>query len=98
MKIKLTFLTLICLIVISCEKNNDDNKFDIGKGFELYLTITPYSHNLYKDYGTINFDTILLSDKPFLRYNDLIKHDTLTHKLTLGISHVQRPKIGQKNW
>jgi len=87
MKTKLTIITLICLIVISCDKHNDDNKFDIGKGFELYLTVTPYSHNLYKDYSNINFDTILLANKPFLRYNDLIKYDTITNKLTLGISH-----------
>jgi len=77
----------MCLVVISCEKHNDYKKFDIGKGFELYLTVTPYSSNLYKDYGSINFDTILLPDKPLLRYNDLIKYDTITHKLTLGISH-----------
>ena len=87
MKTKLTLITLICLIIISCEKSNDYNKFDLGTGIELYLTVKPYSHNLYKDYGLINFDTILLSDKPFLRYNDLIKYDTITHKLTLGISH-----------
>ena len=39
------------------------------------------------DYGTVDFDTILLLDTPILRYNDLKKYDTLTHKLTLGISH-----------
>ena len=83
----LIFSALIILIIISCKKHDDDNKYDIGKGFEFYLTITPYSHNLFKDYSTVDFDTILLSDKPILRYNDLIKYDTITHKLTLGISH-----------
>ncbi|MCK4661617.1 MAG: hypothetical protein KAT68_02025 [Bacteroidales bacterium] len=87
MKIKLTITVLICLLIMSCEKDNNDNKIEIGNGFEIYLTVTPYSHNLYKDYSIIDFDTILLSDTPILRYNDLEKYDTITHKLTLGISH-----------
>jgi hypothetical protein len=34
----------------------------------------------------IDFGTILLSDTPILRYNDLKKYDTISHKLSLGIS------------
>jgi hypothetical protein len=72
---------------MSCEKNNDINEVEIGKGFEIYLTVAPYSHNLYMDYSTVDFDTILLLDTPVLRYNDLKKYNIITHKLTLGISH-----------
>lgn len=87
MKTKLTIAVLIGLLIISCKKNNDDHNVEIGKGFEIYLTVIPYSHNLYMDYSTVDFDTILLSATPILRYNDLNKYDTITHKLTLGISH-----------
>ena len=86
MKPKLTLTVLISLIIISCEKD-DNNNFAIGEGFEIYPTVTYYTHNLEIDYSTVDFDTILLSDTPILRYNDLKKYDTLTHKLTLGISH-----------
>jgi hypothetical protein len=86
MKPKLTLTVLISLIIISCEKD-DNNNFAIGEGFEIYPTVTYYIHNLEIDYNTVDFDTILLSDTPILRYNDLKKYDTLTHKLTLGISH-----------
>lgn len=87
MKTKLTFITLTILLIWSCEKHNENNKYAIGEGVELYLTVKPYIHNLYKDYSTLNFDTLLLEDIPFLRYNDVIKYDTLTHKVTLGINH-----------
>lgn len=87
MKTKSIIAALICLITVSCEKNNNDNKVEIGKGFEIYLTVEPYAHNLYQDYGNIDFDTVLLSDKPILRYNDLKTYDTIVHKLTLNISH-----------
>lgn len=86
MKTELIIAILISLLTIACE-NSDDKSFAIGEGFEIYLTVTPFSHNLYMDYSTVNFDTILLSDTPILRYNDLKKYDTITHKLTLGISH-----------
>ena len=86
MKTKLILTVLISLLIMSCEK--DGNKsFAIGEGFEIYFTETYYIHNLEMDYGTVDFDTILLLDTPILRYNDLKKYDTLTHKLTLGISH-----------
>lgn len=87
MKIKLIIATLICMIIISCEKNNDVNKDETGKGFEIYLTVEPYAYNLHQDYSKTDFDTISLSDKPILQYNDLQTYDTTTHKLTLGISH-----------
>jgi len=51
------------------------------------MTLTPYSHNLHFDYSKLDFDTIILADSPILRYNDLILYDTVTHKVTLGVSH-----------
>ena len=86
MKTELIIAILISLLTIACE-NSDDKSFAIGEGFEIYLTVTPFSHNLYMDYSTVDFDTILLSDTPILRYNDLKNYDPITHKLTLGISH-----------
>jgi len=86
MKTELIIAILISLLATACE-NSDDKSFAIGEGFEIYLTVTPYSHNLYMDYNTVDFDTILLSDTPILRYNDLKNYDTITYKLTLGISH-----------
>ena len=86
MKTELIIAILISLLATACE-NSDDKSFAIGEGFEIYLTVTPYSHNLYMDYNAVDFDTILLSDTPILRYNDLKNYDTITHKLTLGISH-----------
>jgi len=77
---------LISVLFLSCNKYDDD-KMQIGKGFEIYLTANPYSHNLKKDYSSVNFDTILLSDTPILLYKDLKKYDTINHKLTLAISH-----------
>jgi hypothetical protein len=86
MKAKLTLTVLMCLIIASCEKNKC-GKADIGEGFEIYLTVTLYSYRYQIDYNTIDFDTIELPDFPILRYNDLLKYDTLTHKLTLRIPH-----------
>ena len=86
MKTPLIVTILITLLIMSCEKK-DNNRYDIGEGFEIYITKTPYSHNLYLDYSKVDFDSILLSDLPIFRYNDLIKYDTLTHKLTLAVSH-----------
>jgi hypothetical protein len=94
MKTNLTFIALTMLLICSCEKHNETKNFAIGEGFELYLTVKPYIHNLYLDYSTVNFDTILLEDAPFLRYNDVLKYDTLSHKLTLGVNH-DSLKIGE---
>jgi hypothetical protein len=77
---------LISVLSFACE-NSSEKEFEIGEGFEIYLTEIPYSHNLYMDYSTIDFDTILISEKPILRYNDLLKYNKYTHKLTLKISH-----------
>ncbi|MFH0761938.1 MAG: hypothetical protein V2A67_10590 [Bacteroidota bacterium] len=74
------FLTMAS---VSCMKD----RFDVGEGFEIYLTVTPYSDNLSIDYSQVDLDTFLLQDTPILRYNDLLKYDTITHTLTLGISH-----------
>ena len=87
MKTKLTIATLICVIFMSCEKNNDDNNTELGNGFEIYLTEKPYADNLETDYSLVDFDTITLSAEPILKYDDLISYDTTNHKLTLGISH-----------
>jgi len=87
MKTQLTIIVLISLLITSCEKDNNYNSFDLGEGFEIYMTVTPFTHDLEMDYSTVDFDTIVLSDTPILRYNDLKRYDTLNHKLTLGISH-----------
>jgi len=86
MKTIFTISILICLFMVSCTKQDDD-KVEIGKGFEIYLTVKPYSHNFKKNYSILNFDTILLPDTPILFYKDLIKYDTANHKLTLDISN-----------
>jgi hypothetical protein len=72
------------LLLLTCQK---DDCHPIGEGFEIYLTTTPLSYNFQIDYGKVGFDTIELQAEPILRYDDLIKYDTLAHKLTLGISH-----------
>jgi hypothetical protein len=77
-------LALLLMAVVSCTK---DNKYDVGEGFEIYLTVTPYSDNLSIDYSKVDLDTFLLQDTPILRYNDLLRYDTLTHTLTLNVSH-----------
>jgi len=87
MKTKITLTILIVLLLISCDKDNNDNHIPIDKGLEIYLTETLYSHNLEMNYSIVDFDTIVLSDTPILCYNDLLKYDTINHKLTLGISH-----------
>lgn len=81
---KLSILVLICLLFASCSHNKD---FEIGEGFEIYLSTIPYHYRYQTDYKNIDFDTIDLQGTPVLRYNDLQKYDTLIHKLTLGISH-----------
>lgn len=86
MKTILSTTVLISILFFSCIKNNDD-KIEIGKGFEIYLTAKPYSHNLKKDYSSVNFDTIVLSNTPILQYKDLQRYDTVNHKLTLSFSH-----------
>jgi len=87
MKTKFTIATLICMILISCEKNNVENETEPGNGFEIYLTEKLYAYNFEIDYSIVDFDTISLIKEPILRYNDLLSYDTATHKLTLGISH-----------
>ncbi|MDF1548838.1 MAG: hypothetical protein P1P88_13525 [Bacteroidales bacterium] len=87
MKFKLSLIVLFCLNLLSCEKNKVEPIYPIGEGFELYLTVAPYSSMPVFDYNTIDFDTIALFDSPLLRYNDLNKYDTISHKLTLNISH-----------
>ncbi len=86
MKTKLILSILISLLITACE-NNEDKSFAVGEGFEIYLTKNYYTHNLSMDYSKIDFDTILLSDMPILRYNDLKKYNLSSHKFTLGISH-----------
>jgi hypothetical protein len=86
MKTELILLLIIGNLFTACEKG-DDRSYPIGEGFEIYLSENPYVHNLYMDYSTVDFDTILLSDLPILRYNDLKKYNLTTHKLTLNISH-----------
>lgn len=73
-------------VILSCDKNRCNN-FALGEGFEIYLTVIPYADNHALDYGKADFDTIQLAAAPILRYNDLLRYNTLTHKLTLGISH-----------
>lgn len=75
---------LFALLILSCDKEKCN---ETGEGFEIYLTDTPYSFRYEIDYNALDFDTIALQSIPILRYNDLIKYDTLHHKLTLGISH-----------
>ena len=84
---QITILGIIMLSLISCSKNEGITKVDIGHGVEIYLTATPMSCNLQLDYSTVDLDTILLSAVPMLRYNDLLKYDTITHQITLGITH-----------
>jgi hypothetical protein len=76
-------IAFLALASVGCTKD----RFDIGEGFEIYLTVTPYTDNLNLDYSTVDFDTILLQDTPILRYNDLVSYDTTYHKLNLAISH-----------
>ena len=87
MKTKLIIAALICVIFLSCKKNNDEKNNELGNGFEIYLTEKPYAYNLETDYSVVDFDTITLSTEPILKYDDLISYDTTTHMLTLGISH-----------
>jgi len=91
MKTKLIMTVLIGLLIISCDNSND---IKIGNGLEIYLTKTAYISNLQKDYSSMNLDTVVLQDAPILKYKDISSYDTLTHKLTLAISH-DSLKIGQ---
>jgi hypothetical protein len=76
---------MIVLLIISCERDKNDN--NMGAGFEIFKIDTLYHHYPNNDYSTLDLDTIPLKDTPILRYEDLIKYDTGTHKLTIGISH-----------
>ncbi|MFA6403390.1 MAG: hypothetical protein WCX31_17470 [Salinivirgaceae bacterium] len=86
MKNKLVIPLLISLAVISCKKEIEEINYPIGDGFEIYSTKTPYSYYDSADYSMIDLDTILISDTPILRYNDLKKYDTTNHILSLRIS------------
>ena len=77
---------LIGLLIISCEKDNNGNSPNTD-GFEIYRTKTTYRHEINKDYSIVDLDTIVLEDTPIFRYRDLIKYDTSSHKLSIGISH-----------
>ena len=79
----LILLVVSFLILTSCERM----RYDVGEGFEIYLTETPYAARYDIDYAKISFDTIALQSTPILRYSDLVKYDTLDHTLTLRISH-----------
>ena len=88
-------LVLIGLAAVSCEKNSDVKSYPDGEGFEIYLPDSAYRYNAYTDYGNVDFDTILLQKTPAIRYNDVIKYDTLDHSITLGgfknYSHIGEP-------
>ncbi len=86
MNTQIVLIVLVSMVIISC-KRTESIHYSIGEGFEIYQTETPYIDNLEIDYSKLNFDTIVLMDKPILKYNGLIKYDTISHKLTLGISH-----------
>ena len=82
---KLALTILMFLICLACERCKEN--YGTGEGVEIYLAATPFTYRYQIDYAAIDYDTIALLDSPVLRYNDLLKYDTLTHKLTLGISH-----------
>ena len=84
MKTHLTIL-VISILIISCDCNNDE--VQPGAGFEIYRVDTTYLHHSSYDYSTLDLDTFEIRDTPILRYEDLIKYDTASHKLTIGISH-----------
>ena len=77
-------LIVLCLLLASCEKKTD---YEIGEGIEIYLTTAPYTFHYQIDYSAVDFDTVELHDTPMLRYNNILKYDTLINKMTLGISH-----------
>ncbi|MBL0745913.1 hypothetical protein [Chryseolinea lacunae] len=84
---KTSILILIVVgLTMGCTEDSAP-QFEIGSGFEIYLTVKPYAQNETIDYSKINFDTLQLESTPMLRYNDLKRYDRLTHKLTLNISH-----------
>lgn len=85
MKSHLTILLSIGLLILSCECNKDD--VQPGTGFEIYRVDTTYHHDRNTDYSTLDLDTFTLENTPILRYEDLIKYDTGSQKLTIGISH-----------
>ena len=94
MKSKIVIAVSVCLCLLSCQKEDTEVTVGIGHGIEIYLTETPYTAQLDTDYSTLDFDTILLSDMPILRYHDIKRYDTLTHIVTLRISH-DRLNIGE---
>ncbi len=78
-------IIVIGILMISCDCNNDE--VQPGAGFEIFRVDTTYFHDIHMDYSTLDLDTLVLEDAPILRYEDLMKYDTATHKLTIGISH-----------
>jgi hypothetical protein len=92
MRIRILIITLVCTNLLSCE-TDPERSVDIGSGMEIYLTETPYTNQLDIDYSTMDFDTIVLAEIPMVRYNDIQHYDTVSHKVTLGISH-DRLNIG----
>ena len=87
MKTQLTIIGLIGILIISCEKDNNDNHSNNNDGFEIFRVDTTYLHNIHMDYSTLDLDTLVLEDSPILRYEDIMKYDTTKHKLAIGISH-----------
>ncbi len=85
MKTFLTILSIFGFLMISCECNKDNPK--PGPGFEIYKVDTTYFCYTSKDYSVLDLDTFALEDTPLLRYDDIIKYDTCSHKLTLGYPH-----------
>jgi hypothetical protein len=81
-----SFLILISLLFLDCSKNSTVSGWDIGEGFEIYITKTPLSNDYSVDYSKLNLDTIALQDIPILRYDDLKSYEKSGHKLTLNIS------------
>ncbi|TLX75977.1 hypothetical protein E9993_07100 [Labilibacter sediminis] len=82
MKTAHTIVTVL-IFLTSCKKEVESY---IHSGLEIYSTKIPY-YSWNFDYNSVNLDTVQLSEVPVLHYSDLIKYDTLTHKLTLAISH-----------
>ena len=87
MRTKFIFAFLIVTFILSCKKENEFIMVPNNNGFEIYMTVKPHTNNLKVDYSKVDFDTIVLYDKPIIRYQDLISYDTIKHILKLGISH-----------
>ena len=82
LKSKLVIIALISLLIISCKKNKDETNY----GLEIYLPETPYFYQSNINCSKIDFDTILLSRTPIIKYNNIEKYDSATHTLFLSTS------------